>query len=73
MLPVGENAEQQHGPDTQMNHDVSGVEDIVPEGDVLHIDKVDDTAIDEAVGYVAGATAYHEAETDVFITLNVLA
>ena len=73
VLPVGENAKQEHGPDAQVNHDIGGIEDVIPEGDVLYIDEVDDAAIDESVGDITGTAAYYEAEADVFIALQVLA
>ena len=53
-----------------MDHDVGGIEYVMPIGDMLYVDKVDYAAIHEPVHYIAGATPDYESETDIFIAFN---
>ena len=53
-----------------MHHHVGGIEHIVPVGNVLDVDEINHTAIDEAIQNIAGATAYDKTKTDIFIALN---
>jgi len=50
-----------------MNHDIGGIEYIVPVGNMLDIDKVDHTAVNKSIEYVAGAATDYETEADVFV------
>ena len=53
-----------------MDHDIGGIEYIVPIGDVLYVDEVDHTAIYKAIQYVAGTATNYEAEADILIALE---
>ena len=52
-----------------MDHDIGGIEYIVPVGNMLDVDKVDHTAVDKSIEYVAGAAADDETKADVFVAL----
>jgi len=55
-----------------MHHHIGGIEYIVPVGNMLYVDKIDDTAVDEAVEDIAGAATDNEAEANVFKFLDRL-
>ncbi len=52
-----------------MDHDIGGIEYIVPIGDVLYVDEVDHTAIYKAIQYVAGTATNYEAEANILMAL----
>lgn len=66
-VPTGEQADEQHGPQSNMYHHVSGVENVVPVGDVLHVDEVDNTAVQQSVHDIAGAATGNKTEADEFV------
>lgn len=53
-----------------MDHDIGGIEYIVPVGDVLYVDKVDYTAIYEPIQNITGTTTDYEAEANILIALD---
>ena len=53
-----------------MYHYIGSIEYVVPEGNMLDIDEIDDAAIDEAVQDIADASTSDEAEADIFMALN---
>ena len=66
---MGENeTENQHGPNTQMNHDIRCIEDIVPVRNMLDIDEVDYATVNKPIQNITGATSDHETKTDILIT-----
>ena len=67
----GKDAEQEHGPDAQMDHDIGGVEYVVPVRDMLDINEIDNAAVEQAIEYVAGSATNNETEAYVFIALQV--
>ena len=66
-----EEREDYDRPDADVDHDVGGIEDIVPVRNMLNIDEVDDTAVNNAVENIAEARANDEAETNVLVKLGV--
>lgn len=53
-----------------MDHDIGGIEYIVPIRDVLYVDEVDHTAIHNSIQYVAGAATDYEAKADILIAID---
>lgn len=56
-----------------MDHHVCGIEDVVPERDVLYVDEIDDAAVDQSIQHIASPSADDEAETDVLMRFDVAA
>lgn len=54
-----------------MHHDVCSVEDVMPVGDALHIDEVNDTSVKQAVQNVAAAASDDKAKAKIFVGLHV--
>ena len=53
-----------------MDHDVGRVEYIMPEGDLLNINKINDAAVDQSIGDIAGAASDHKPKADVLIAFE---
>ena len=53
-----------------MDHDVGRVEYIMPEGDLLNINKINDAAVDQSIGDIAGAASDYKPKADVLIAFE---
>ena len=53
-----------------MNHHICRVEYIIPIGDMLYVNKVDDAAIDKTIEDITDPAADNKTETDEFISLH---
>ena len=53
-----------------MDHDISGIEYIIPIGNMLYVDKVDNATVYESIQYIAGSTPDYEAEANILIALD---
>ena len=69
-IRAGKEAKEKQRPDADVNHDISGIEYVVPIGDMLDVDEVDHAAIHESIQYIAGAATDYEAEADILIALD---
>ena len=53
-----------------MDHDVGSVEHIMPEWDLLNINKIDDAAVYQSIGNIAGSASDHKSKADVLIAFK---
>ena len=67
---VQHKTDDQQGPDTQVDHDVGRVEYIMPEWDLLNINKINNAAVDQSICNIAGAASDHKPKTDVLIAFE---
>ena len=65
-----EKAYQEQWPQAQMEHYVSHIEDVMPIWDLLYVNEIDNTAVDDPVENIACSTAYDEAKEDIFDWAN---
>ena len=56
-----------------MDHDIGGVENVIPVRDVLNVDEINNAAVNESVQNIAGAATYDKAKTNILKALNVFA
>ena len=55
-----------------MYHDVGGIEYVVPIGNVLNVDEVDDAAVNEPIEDITGTSADDKTKTDKLVALYQL-
>ena len=53
-----------------MDHDVGSVEHIMPEWNLLNINKIDDAAVYQSIGNIAGSASDHKSKADVLIAFK---
>lgn len=53
-----------------MDHDIGSIENVMPIGNVLDVDKIYHATVDKTVKDIACTTANDEAKTNIFITLD---
>jgi hypothetical protein len=70
---MNKETEKQQGPDTHMHHDIGSIKYIIPIGDMLDVDEVNDTAIDQPIKNITAATADYKSKADIFMPLHILA
>ena len=63
-LLVKEKTKNQHRPDSQVNHYVCSIEDIIPIRNMLNVDKVDYATVYQAIKDIAGTTPYRDLAGD---------
>lgn len=56
-----------------MHHDVRRVEYVMPEWNALHVDEIDDAAIQQSIQDIAPAASDDKSEAKVFVGLHIAA